>query len=152
MKAKWYSKILGVFIIVISMMACDTPSVLLVNGVPNYSISTDCGVVNITGTTLTNDRIKFNFIGDFVVNIDSLNITNGHTSNEKSNVSILYKNKILKDTKRTINIHGKDTITLIINNKYPIKYAQKSIVVFKPSSFIMCNGSPIINKSILISK
>lgn len=83
MKAKWYSKILGVFIIVISMMACDTPSVLLVNGVPNYSISTDCGVVNITGTTLTNDCIKFNFIGDFVVNIGSLNITNGHTSNEK---------------------------------------------------------------------
>lgn len=152
MKTNGLDKIIKILIAVGMVTACDTPSALLVNDVPTYCISSKCGAVKITGTTLVNDRITLNFTGDFIVNVDSLKIKVNHVSIENKNVDILYRNMLLEDANRTIHIDDNDSISLIIKNTFPIQYGKNSFVEIMPSPFILCNDTPLITNAIRIKK
>jgi len=132
------------------LIACDTPSTLLFNDVPTYCISSECGSVKITGTTLVSDNITLFFTGDFVINIDSLKMRFNNIPIE--NVDMIHRNKLLKEVNKMIEIEECDTISLIIRNTYPLKYGKCSFAEIIPSSFILCNGTPIITKLIKIKK
>lgn len=82
------------------LIACDTPSTLLFNDVPTYCISTECGSVKITGTTLESDNITLFFTGDFVINIDSLKMRFNNIPIE--NVDMIHRNKLLKEVLRNV--------------------------------------------------
>lgn len=64
------------------------------------------------------------FTGDFVINIDSLNMRFNNIPIE--NVDINHRNKLLKEVNKMIEIEECDTISLIIRNTYPLKYGKCS--------------------------
>lgn len=68
------------------------------------------------------------------------------------NVDMIHRNKLLKEVNKMIEIEECDTISLIIRNTYPLKYGKCSFAEIIPSSFILCNGTPIITKLIKIKK
>lgn len=141
-------KIIRVLIVGLCLTACDMASTLFVNDVPAYSISSECGTVKITGTSFCSDYITFTFTGDFIVNIDSLKISINNHPIENKKVKISYKKKLLEDVNRTIHVHGYDTITFIINNGLPIQCGENNFAEILPSSFIMCNETPLITNVI----
>ncbi len=145
-------KIIRVLIVGLCLTACDITSPLLVNDAPAYCISSKCGVAKITGTTLVDDRITLSFTGDFIVNIDSLKISVNNFPVENKKVAILHNNKLLEDINRTIHINGHDTILLIIDNTYPLKYGKDNFIDLLPSSFITCNKTPLITNVIRMRK
>jgi hypothetical protein len=133
-------------------VSCDTPSTLFVNDLPSYSISTECGSVTVTGTTMLSDYITFSFIGDFVVNVDSLKLIMNDNSVKRTNVRVLYKKKILDNSRKMVHINGNDTISVAIKNSLSLKYGKKDLLEIIPSTFILCNNVPLISDVIRIRK
>lgn len=152
MQINGFSKIIRVLLFVTVLTECDTPSALLVNDFDSYSITSEHGSVKISGSTLENDRITLSFMGDFVVNIDSLKIKANGFPVERNKVSVLYKNKIQDIPNESIHICGNDTVSVIIKNIFPLKYSNDSFIDIMPSTFILCDNVPLIKNVIRIRK
>ena len=121
---------------------------LLLNEKPEYTYSSNCGFVTISGSSGLSDSFTIILDGDFSINLDSLSLKHRITYTPELDIHFYINNDVVNNDHQTVIINGKNELMILIRNQLPLHWGKATLELF-PSSFITCNGKPVITDTII---
>lgn len=130
------------------LWSCDPSYQLLLNEKPEYTYSSCCGLVTISGSSGLSDSFTIDFNGNFSVNLDSLSLIHRITSTPDLDFIYYINNEVITNNHEIVLLNGKNELRIGIRNQVPLHWGKATLELF-PSSFITCNGKPVITDTII---
>ena len=136
------TKVITLLVMLGCVTSCDMSYPLLADGLLERRVSCDCGSVVLKGASALSDWIELSLDGNFMVMSDSLDINYPRKSTD------IYLNDSLIDNSQPLLINGKNKIGIRLSADLPLHWGRTGRIQLLPSSFILCDGKPIIKDTI----
>lgn len=144
-------KVLLLLLLILCFVSCDISEPFVIDGKKEYVVSTDCGTINLRGSSIQTLSILLSckFQGKYHINIDSLKMRVIPNEIKITNIHFRFNNKDIVE--KVIETKVDESLTMMYNleSSTPFRRSEATILIL-PSDFITCDDKPIITDTIRI--